>query len=115
MTTFTNYFARAGPLAIMALAAAMVLPINGTVPANLIRSSSYSASTDQKKTAMRNYGNIDGFPAIWDDGATTGYVLFNEKVGWTEKTVVELRHTVAVMTKDAFDKAFPNLPPLPNS
>jgi hypothetical protein len=64
-------------------------------------------------TRMRpwKYRTFESFPAIFDDDR--GFVLFDEKDGWREIPILEIRQKTGMLSKSAFDARFPDLPSLP--
>jgi hypothetical protein len=94
------------------VAAAMALPGGSSSSPTLLASVPVLASlASSRRTVVMNYGTFEGHPAVWDD--RVGHVLFDRDDGWKKIPVAELDQFAAVMSKAAFDAAFPGLPPVP--
>jgi hypothetical protein len=64
---------------------------------------------------MWKYGSFESFPAIYDDDDYRAFVIFVEEDGWRKMPYGEVFNKVGVMSKSAFDAAFPDLPPIPSA
>jgi hypothetical protein len=60
---------------------------------------------------MLYYGTLDGFPAVWTDEKWMGWMKLNGS--WTEASIAELMTNGAMMEKDYFERAFPDVLPYP--
>jgi hypothetical protein len=95
--------------------AMFALPVGSTGPPSLLASLPFAAgmTARRKVTVMISYGSLDSCPAVWVNGTLNGFVLWNDKDGWKQNSVVELAATARTMTKAQFDAEFPDLPPFP--
>jgi hypothetical protein len=97
------------------VAAPLLLPLPSSHVPSLLASAPVAVSVTARRRIAKvlGYGSFEGNPAVWDEGTLTGFVLWDKKEGWRTASVVELLNNARLMTKEEFDKAYPNLPPLP--
>jgi hypothetical protein len=59
------------------------------------------------------YATFETHPCVYDD--REAWVLFDTKDGWRKYPLADVEQTASPLSKSAFDRRFPHLPPIPSA